>query len=77
MANSATIHTRVMPIARAIPRRASVRRAEVLSTLRKHGTLRFVTRPSQGDALHRCSGSGYDLILEVSPALHTLARWHP
>jgi len=74
MANQATIHTRVTPIARAIPRWVSARRAEVLPTLRKHGTLRFVTRPSQGDALHHCLGSGYDLILEVSPALQTLVR---
>lgn len=76
MANFAKIYVRVMPIAQAIPRRASVRRAEVLSTLRKHGTSRFVTRPSRGDALHRCSGSGYDLIFEVSPAPDTLARCH-
>lgn len=74
MADQATIHKRVMPIARAIPRRVSAPRAEVLPTLRKHGTLLFVTRPSQGDALHRCLRSGYDLILEVSPALQILAR---
>lgn len=76
MANFGTIHRRVTPIAQAIPRRAPVRRAEVLSTLRKHGMSRFMTRPSQGDALHRCSGSGYDLILEASPAPHTLACSH-
>lgn len=74
MADFAKIRVRVTPIAQAIPRRASVRRAEVLSTLRKHGTSRFVTRPSRGDAAHRCSGSGYDLILEVSPAPYALAR---
>lgn len=62
MANLVKILKRVMPIAQAIPRRAQVRRAEVLSTLRKHGASRFATRPSQGDALHRCLGSGYDLI---------------
>jgi len=76
MANFARICLRVTPIAQAIPRRASVRRAEVLSTLRKHGASRLVARPSQGDAMHRCSGSGYDLIFEVSPAPHTLKYCH-
>ena len=77
MANFANIELRVTPIAQAIPRMASVRRAEVLSTLRKHGTSRFAARPSRGDALRRCSGSGYDLILEVSPAPQTIAGFHP
>jgi hypothetical protein len=76
MADVARIRVRLTPIAQAIPRWALFRRVEVLSTLRKHGTSRFVTRPSRGDALHHCSGSGYDLILEVSPAPQTLARCH-
>lgn len=76
MANFATIFVRVTLIAEAIPRRASVWRVEVLSTLRKHGTSRFVTRPSQGDALDHCLGSGYDLIFEVLPAPYTLGRCH-
>lgn len=63
MAESANMSWRVTPIAQAIPRRASARRAEVLSTLHKHGAPHFAARPSRGDALHRCSGSGYDLIL--------------
>lgn len=75
MDDFAKIRGRVTPIAQAIPRRASARRAEVLSTLRKHGTSRFVTRPSRGDALRRCSGSGYDLILEVSLAPPPMARY--
>lgn len=73
MADFAKIRLRATPIAQAIPRWALFRRAEVLSTLRKHGTSRFVTRPSRGYALHRCSGSGYDLILEVSPAPQIIA----
>lgn len=76
MVNFARICTRVTPIAQAIPRRAWSRWAEVLSTLHKHGASRLVTRPSQGDATHRCSGGGYDLILEVSPAPYTLKRCH-
>lgn len=76
MANFAIIRVRVTPIVQAIPRKASVSRAEVLSTLRKHGTSHFVTRPSRGNALHRCSRSGYDLILEVSPAPPNLTCSH-
>lgn len=74
MANFARICTRVTPIVQTIPRRVSDRRAEVLSTLRKHGASLLVTRPSQGDATHHCSRSGYDLIFEVSPAPHDLKR---
>lgn len=76
MANVAKIASRLTPIAQAIPRRTLVRRVEVLSTLRKHGTSRSVTRPSRGDALHHRSGSGYDLILEVSTAPRASARFH-
>jgi hypothetical protein len=76
MAKVAKMILRLIPIAQAIPRRTLVRRVEVLSTLRKHGTSRFVTRPSRGDALHHCLGSGYDLILEVSTAPHISARFH-
>lgn len=76
MANSGTISLRVIPIAQAIPRRTSARRAEVLSTLRKHGASHYVTRPSQGDAMHHCLGSGYDLIFEVPPAPYSLACCH-
>ncbi len=76
MDNLATILSRVTPIAQAMPRRTLVQRVEVLSTLRKHGTSYFVTRPSQGDALDRCLGSGYDLILEVLPAPNTFGCCH-
>lgn len=58
----ARIGVRLTPIAQAIPCRILVLQAEVLSTLHKHGTSLLVTRPSQGDALHHCLKSGYDLI---------------
>ena len=64
----ATIGSRAMPIAQAIPRKSFVLRAEVLLTLRKHGATPQVSRPSSGGALRRCRGSGYDLIHQVSPA---------
>ena len=66
---------RLPPIAQAIPHRTLVPWAEVLSTLRKHGTSLLVTRPFQGDALHHCLKSGYDLIFQASPAPSTLARF--
>ena len=62
------ISRRVMPIAKAIPRKTSVLRAEVLPTLRKHGSLSSAVKPSQEDALHHCLESGYDLIHQASPA---------
>lgn len=68
MADLVRIRGRVMPIVQAIPRKVSALRAEVLPTLRKHGSPRQAATPSCGDAL-RCSlRSGYDLIHQASPA---------
>lgn len=64
----ATISSRAMPIAKAIPRKSIVLRVEVLLTLRKHGATPNVSKPSLGGALRRCQGSGYDLIHQASPA---------
>jgi hypothetical protein len=68
MADWVRIRARVMPIAQAIPRKVSALRAEVLPTLRKHGSLRQVAIPSCGDVSRRSLRSGYDLIHQASPA---------
>lgn len=68
MADSVRMLRRVMPIAQATPREVSALRAEVLPTLRKHGSSRQVAIPSCGDALRRSLRSGYDLIHQASPA---------
>lgn len=73
MADSVKIRARAMPIAEAVPRKASALRAEVLPTLRKHGSPCQVAIPSCGDALRRGLRSGYDLIHQASPAPQALA----
>jgi hypothetical protein len=76
MVDSVTMRARVMPIAQAIPREVSASRAEVLPTLRKHGSPHRVAIPSRGDALRRSLRSGYDLIHQASPAPQpTAARY--
>lgn len=68
MAESDNISPRVVPTAKAVPREVSVSRAEVLPTLRKHGSPLQAVKPSLGDVLCRCVGSGNDLIHQASPA---------
>lgn len=74
MADSVRMRLRVMPIAQAVPRKVSALRAEVLPTLRKHGSPRQVAIPSCGDALRRSLRSGYDLIHQVSPAPQAISE---
>jgi hypothetical protein len=68
MVSSAKMCRRVMPIAQAIPHRNSFVWAEVLPTLRKHGSPLKVAIPFRGDPLCRRPESGYDLIFQASLA---------
>ena len=68
MGEWAKMKARGMPIAKAIPHKACVLRAEVLLTLRKHGSTPQASKPSQEGALRHCLVRGYYLIHQASPA---------
>lgn len=68
MVEGARMCGRAMPTAKAEPLDISVKRAEVLNTLRKQGLTLNALIPSPGRLIRDCLRRGYDLIHQVLPA---------